>query len=265
MPSRWGYRVSVGDFPDHFSGHAADYARYRPRYPAALFDFVASLANRHQVAWDCATGNGQAALALADHFTSVIATDASEEQLRHAASHRRIDYRHAAVERSGLDAASVDLVTAATAVHWFDLETYYAEVRRVSRPGAVIALWTYLPHLEVTPVIDRLIDTLALETLASHWAPQVFRYAREGYTALPFPFQELSAPDFGCTATWEADDLCQYLRTWSAVRAYRRATLRDPIADLTPEIHAHWGDPAKAREVKFPLHLRVGRIAPTNP
>lgn len=256
--------MSVDDFADHFSGHAAEYARYRPRYPAALFDFVASLANRHQLAWDCATGNGQAAVALAAHFASVIATDASEEQLRHAASHPRIDYRHAAVERSGLNAASVDLVTAATAAHWFDLDSYYAEVRRVSRPGAVIALWTYLPHIEVTPAIDRLVDTLALETLASHWAPQVFRYAQEGYAAFPFPFEELSAPNFDCRAAWDADGLCRYLRTWSAVQAYRRATLSDPVEALALKIHAHWGDPAKVREVKFPLHLRLGRIEPAS-
>ena len=256
--------MNVDDFPDHFSGHAADYARHRPRYPAALFDFVASLANRHQLVWDCATGNGQAAVALAEHFESVIATDASEEQLRHAVSHPRIDYRHAAVERSGLDAASIDLVTAAAAAHWFDLDTYYAEVRRVSRPGAVIALWTYLPHLEVTPAIDRLVDTLALETLASYWDPQIVRYAHEGYDALPFPFEELSAPNFGCRAAWDADGLCHYLRTWSAVKAYQRATESDPVAALTPKIYAHWGEPTKVREVKFPLQLKVGRTEPVS-
>lgn len=252
--------MSVDDFPDHFSGHAADYARHRPHYPAALFAFLASIANRHQVAWDCATGNGQAAVALAELFASVIATDASEEQLRHAFVHPRIDYRHGTAERSGLRAASVDLITAAAAVHWFDLDAFYSEVRRVARPGALIAVWTYLPHLEVTPEVDRLVDTLALETLASHWDPRVFRYARQGYAELPFPFEELSAPDFGCRAAWDADGLCHYLRTWSAVRAYRRATKSDPVTALTPEIYAHWGEPTKVREVTFPLHLRVGRI-----
>lgn len=253
--------AGIGDgFADHFSGHAGEYARHRPRYPAALFEWLASLTERQDVAWDGATGNGQAAVSLAEHFASVIATDASEEQLRYATAHARVDYRHGPVERSGLAATSVDLVTAAAAAHWFDLEAYYAEVRRVSRRGAVVALWTYLPHLEVDPAIDRLVDELAHGTLADHWAPEVARYAREGYAGLPFPFEAVDAPSFECRVRWDADGLCSYLRTWSAVVAFGRVTGRDPVAAIAPAIHAAWGEPTTVREVRFPLELRVGRV-----
>ncbi|NJN88139.1 MAG: class I SAM-dependent methyltransferase [Leptolyngbyaceae cyanobacterium SL_7_1] len=122
-------------FKDHFSDHAQNYAKYRPGYPTVLFDYLATLVERPEVAWDCATGNGQAALGLAAHFPTVYATDASAEQIAHAFPHERIHYRVASAESSGLANCSVDLVTVGLALHWFDRERFYQEVQRVVKPG----------------------------------------------------------------------------------------------------------------------------------
>ena len=69
---------------DHFSAHAQNYARFRPTYPTELFAWLASQSPGHRLAWDCGTGNGQAALGLADHFVHVHATDLSPQQLAQA-------------------------------------------------------------------------------------------------------------------------------------------------------------------------------------
>src|SRR5215470_15770711 len=141
--------MSHPGFKDHFSASAAGYATFRPKYPAELFDFVAALPERRRVAWDCATGNGQAALPLAERFDRVVATDASAEQIAHATPHPRVSYGVGLADESGLDGESVDLVTVAQALHWLALDRFFAEVRRVVVEGGVLAVWCYTrPVLE---------------------------------------------------------------------------------------------------------------------
>ena len=130
-------------FKDHFSGHASSYARYRPDYPAALFEYLATLTPRHEIALDCATGSGQAAVGLAKHFDCVIATDGSLAQLRSAQAHPHVAYLANLAEQPALRDASVDLAAAAQAAHWFDHERFHPQMRRVLRPDGVLALWTY--------------------------------------------------------------------------------------------------------------------------
>src|SRR5512132_3696424 len=101
--------TSLPGFRDHFSGAARLYAAFRPRYPEALFAALARAAPSVRLAWDCATGNGQAAVGLADHMTTVVATDASAAQLAEAARHPRVLYVRARAERSPLLSGSVDL------------------------------------------------------------------------------------------------------------------------------------------------------------
>src|ERR1043165_5287441 len=125
-------------FKDHFSTQSQDYARYRPDYPPSLFQWLASLTSAHALAWDVGTGSGQAALALADHYRRVVATDAAEAQLRHAVAHERVTYKGMPAENTDLGNASVDLVTVAQALHWFDFDRFYREVQRVLRPGGLI-------------------------------------------------------------------------------------------------------------------------------
>jgi SAM-dependent methyltransferase len=244
-------------FKDHFSGHAASYAAARPGYPAALLDYVVGLQPGRELAWDCATGNGQAALGLAAAFQKVVATDASAQQLENAVPHPHVEYRLAPAEASGLPDRSVDLLTVAQAVHWFDFDRFYAEARRVLRPGGVIALWTY-NLLNGPPEISTPVAHLAKDVVGSYWPPER-RYVDEEYRTLPFPFPEEPAPTFEHTETWDLAHLVAYLHTWSSVVRYRAAKGIDPVEEIAGELAAAWGEPEEPRTLTWPIFLRVGR------
>ena len=184
--------MTVPSFKDHFSAHASAYARYRPRYPEALFAYLASLCPAHDLAWDCATGNGQAARSLTEHFARVVATDASADQLAHAAPHEQITYHVAPAAQSPLASHSADLVTVAQALHWLDLDAFYAEVRRVLKPGGVLAVWTY-GLLRINPAVDAVIQRLYTDIVGAYWPPER-RHVEDGYRALAFPFDAIEPP-----------------------------------------------------------------------
>jgi SAM-dependent methyltransferase len=246
-------------FPDHFSQQAPEYAQYRPRYPAALYEYLASLTPGHEQAWDAGTGNGQAALGLARHFRSVMATDPSEQQIDLALPHERVAYRVAMAEHSGLDAHSIDLITAAQAVHWFDLDRFYAEARRVLRPNGILAVWCY-NLTEITPEVDRVMASYYHEVLGEFWPPQI-RTVDEHYRTLPFPFDEIAAPEFAIETTWSLTDLFGYLRSWSAAQKCREALGVDPLDEKRAEFESAWGTTVD-RVVRWRLYLRVGRSEP---
>lgn len=245
----------MSTFKDHFSRDAAGYAACRPTYPDALFEQLATLAPARQRAWDCATGNGQAAIGLVQHFHEVIATDASAEQIAHAQAHPGVEYRTAQAESSGLDSASVDLVSVAQAAHWFDLDAFYREVRRVLRPGGVLALWCY-ERLSISPALDAHIELFYSDLLAPYWPPER-RFVETGYRDLPFPFPRIDAPPMVMQATWTLDQLMGYFATWSAVKRYRAATGDDPLPALRGRLLRDWGS---ARQIVWPLSLRLGRV-----
>ena len=243
-------------FKDHFSGHAAVYASFRPGYPPALFDFVASLTSGRALAWDCATGNGQAALGLAERFARVIATDASAAQLAQATPHPKIEYREAPAEQSGLPDRSVDLVTVATAVHWFDFDRFYAEVERVLAPGGAVAVWAYnLPR--VTPEISALVDRLSYQIVKAYWPPER-RWVDEEYHTLPFPFAEVETPALAIEERWDLPRMLDYIGTWSSTQRYIKTHGEDPRELVAEELAAAWGDPGREREVRFPIMMRAG-------
>jgi ubiquinone/menaquinone biosynthesis C-methylase UbiE len=248
-------------FQDHFSESAADYARYRLTYPAALYEQLSHLAPEQQRCWDCATGSGQAALGWAEHFDEVIATDASAEQLARAAEHPRVRYCCEVVERSpSLEDGSVDLISVAAAIHWFELERFYAEVRRVARPGALLAAWSYGAEVHISPGVDALLQRFVDATLDAHW-PALFHHVRTAYRELSFPFEELTAPALAVTVRWTLDDLLGNIRTWSGVRACAKATGSDPVAALEPELVHAWGERAQEHDCTWPLFFRLGRVS----
>lgn len=247
-------------FKDHFSGHAGDYARHRPTYPAELFTWLAALAPRHERAWDCGTGNGQAARGLAGHFAQVIATDASAQQIAAAEPAPRIEFRVAPAENSGLPDASVDLVTVGQALHWFDLDAFYAEARRVLRPGGAIAAWAYA-LTRVTPEIDAAVLRFYEEVVGPYW-PFERRHVESGYRTLPFPFDELAdTPSLCVSADWDRAAFCAYLRTWSAAKRFEEARGFDPVDAFEQELAAAWGDRGTVRRVSWPIAIRAGRAA----
>jgi SAM-dependent methyltransferase len=244
-------------FKDHFSGQAADYARFRPRYPAAMFAYLAGASRHNRRAWDCGTGSGQAAVALSRHFSEVIATDASAEQIAHAEPAAGIAFRVAPAEASGLPDRWADIVTVAQALHWFDLDRFYAEARRVAAPGAIIAAWCY-NLLSIAPALDAEINRFYGDVVGPYW-PAERRLLEEGYATLPFPFERLPAPAFAMEAEWALDDLIGYFATWSATARYRQERGSDPLPELRRTLERYWGDAATPRPVRWPLALHVGR------
>jgi len=243
-------------FKDHFSGHAESYASFRPRYSPQLFDFAASLPRRRDLAWDCATGNGQAAVDLAERFVRVIATDASEQQIALAVPHPRVEYRRALAEDSGLASGSVDLVTVASAAHWLDFDRFYAEVERVLAPGGALAVWTYnLPR--IAPELDPLVDRLARNLVGPYWPPER-RWVNEEYRTLPFPFAEVEVPALWMEERWSLDRFLHYVGTWSATTRYLQANGRDPRELIRGELESAWGDPDSPRTIRWPLMMRAG-------
>lgn len=244
-------------FKDHFSGHAALYARHRPGYPDALFAYLAARAPGRTLAWDCGTGSGQAAHGLARHFDAVVATDASAAQLAHAVPHARVVYRRAPAEAAPLADGTVDLVTVAQALHWFDLDGFYAEARRVLRPDGVLAVWSY-GLATVDAAVDAVVRRYHDDVVGPYWPPERRHYG-EGYRALPFPFAEEAPPPFHLEETWTLGQLAGYLRSWSATQRCHAATGGDPLAVVAADLAAAWGKADAVRTVRWPLTVRVGR------
>jgi SAM-dependent methyltransferase len=244
---------------DHFSRQATRYRESRPGYPAALYDFLANAVAHPETALDCATGSGQAAADLAGRFAEVIAFDLSAAQVAKATAHPRVRYLVADATRLPLSAHRVDLVTVAQALHWLDLPSFYAEVRRVARPGAVIAAWTY-GRIRVTPAVDEVVTRLYEGLIGPYWPPER-RHVENGYRDLPFPFEPLQVPPMRLEAAWTLDRLTSYLASWSAVQRYKDALGTDPVEPVRPALEAAWGSADGRRRVEWPLAVRAGRIA----
>jgi SAM-dependent methyltransferase len=246
------------EFQDYFSGDSASYARFRPSYPAALFAWLAGLVARRELAWDAGTGSGQAALGLAGHFRRVLATDASAAQLREAPPHPSVAYRQlVAGADTGLEAGSVDLAVTAQALHWFDRDAYFAEVRRVLRPDGALAVWSYA-HVAIAPEVDEVVRHFYRETVGPWWPPDR-TLVEEGYRSIALPFPEVEAPSFAMESDWTLAQLAGYIGTWSAVRRCRADTGQDPMPALLRELLPAWGGERAVRRVRWPLTLRVAR------
>lgn len=245
-------------FKDHFSKQAGAYRAFRPHYPEALFAHLATLLDHHELAWDCATGSGQAALGLTPYFRKIIATDASKKQLAQAEPHEKISYRLAAAEQSFLAPHSVDLVQVAQALHWFEWQAFYAEVRRVLRPDGLLAIYWY-NLASVSPKIDAIISHFYNEIVGDYWPPER-AHIEADYRPIPFPFACLETPTFAMRADWTLSQLLGYLSTWSAVQKYRDATASDPLGQIREALNAAWGDSNRVRVITWPLHVWLARL-----
>ncbi len=243
---------------DAFSDIARLYATSRPTYPPAFFEPLALLAPARGCAWDCGTGNGQAAVGLAEFFDCVAATDASAEQIGHALPHPRVHYRVALAEASGLPDRSVDLISVATALHWFDLQKFYAEVRRVARPGALLAVYSH-DWFYLSPELDPLVDRCLLRPIESYWLPNL-RLLWNHYRTIDFPFEEVTEPHLAMYLSWTLDQLLSYYRTWSATRSKIGAEGEQFLVDARNALAAAWGDPDQQRTVVMPMVARLGRL-----
>ena len=239
---------------DLFSEQSAGYAAFRPVYPTSLYDFIYSLVPSTESAWDCGTGNGQVARQLAEHFNEVYATDISEKQLSVAVQKPNIRYSCQPAESTNFSQAQFDLIVVAQAIHWFDFEKFYAEVRRTIKPEGVLAVVGY-GVLNTNGKLNDIVDHFYRTTIGSFWDPER-KHIDEHYKNIPFPFEEIKTPVLSMRYEWSLDHLLGYLSTWSAVQHYKKANGHDPVQLIANDVKANWGD-APLRAFEFPVISRV--------
>lgn len=249
----------MSGFNDHFGNIAGQYADFRPGYPEDLFSWLAAQCKGDDLAWDCGCGSGQASVKLANYFAHVRATDASREQIVHAQLCAGVEYDIAAADNSGLPERSVDLVTVAQALHWFDLTSFYEEVRRVGKRGAVIAAWTYGINEVDGDAVNSAVQHFYRDIVGPFWPPER-HHVETGYRELDFPFDRIEPPEFSMAQSWSLPQLLGYFRSWSATSHYRAANGHDPVELLEQQLLPLWGDPAQTRAVRWPLSVIVGRL-----
>ena len=248
--------MTAADFKDHFSTSSDAYQRYRPGYPAELFAWLAQRAPGNTLAWDCATGTGQAARALAEHFSKVIASDASAQQISQAQTMDNIEYVVARAESMVLDDNSIDLISVAQALHWFEQAVFYRIAWRCLKPGGILAIWHY-NLVSVEPVVDEVIHWYYHQILGPYW-PAERALVEQGYPPMPAPFTAIASPEFNMQRNWSMHELLGYLSTWSAGKNYEQTTQHDPLKLLQPRLSAAWGEPEQTRLVRWPLRLQTG-------
>jgi ubiquinone/menaquinone biosynthesis C-methylase UbiE len=242
---------------NHFSEVADAYSRFRPTYPRELFSYIASLCTGRSLVWDCGAGSGQASLGLAEEFERVLATDVSRDQISRRTPHPRVSFAVCSAEDPPIPAGTVDLVTVAQALHWFQLDRFYAEVRRVLEPEGGLAVWCY-GLLSVGERVDTVIQKLYSEILGSYW-PARRKLVDECYRTIEFPFHEMETPPFHMEREGDLEWLKGYLGTWSGGRAYWKQHGVDARELVADELTEAWGEPAQVRQIRWPIHLRVGK------
>src|SRR5690606_24121059 len=194
---------------------------------------------------------------LAERFKEVYATDISQKQLDNAIIKNNITYKNERAEQISVPANSFDLITIAQAIHWFDFDAFYKEVKRVAKPGAIIATWTY-DLVRIEPAIDQLVDDFYYNIAGPYWDAER-KSVDEHYTTIPFPFKEIEAPEFEIIEDWDINQLLGYLNSWSSVMHYRNAQQTDPIAIIKDQLSHLWPKEVK-KTARFPVYMRMGAV-----
>jgi ubiquinone/menaquinone biosynthesis C-methylase UbiE len=242
---------------DLFSVQSALYAKYRPTYPAELYEYVLRFVEKRETAWDCATGNGQVARILSSYFQRVFATDISENQLRHAEPAENIIYSLSTAEKTPFADNSFDLITVGQAFHWFDATAFCREASRVARPGAIVAVWGYVSG---TPAheVGRILHRWNYEVLSAYWEPER-KHVHARYETIPFNFEFVDKRDFQVIVEWNFDELAGHMRTWSAHQNMIRQAGDAAFLKTLEEMRNVWHDGTTMPFV-FDVFMKVGRV-----
>jgi SAM-dependent methyltransferase len=243
---------------DLFSAHADIYAKYRPLYPRDLYDFILNQVTSKEIALDCGTGNGQAASVLAEHFMEVHATDISEKQIGNAIQKPNLYYHICLAEETPFADNKFDLIVSATAVHWFQLDNFFKEVKRIGKNNSVCACWGYKVFRTHEPALNELIDKFYFQKIHNYWDAER-RHVDAEYKSIPFPFDEIKDPGFATRLQWDLDELEGYLNTWSAVQHYLRIHNLNPVNELMREIKLQVQNNSKL-QITLPIFMRIGII-----
>lgn len=241
----------------NFANNAENYRRYRPDYPDQLFHYLAMLSDNHENAWDVATGNGQAAIGLAQSFSKVYASDISTRQLENAHQRKNIKYFVGRAEQCKFPDESMDIITVAQALHWFDIDKFFAEAKRILKPGGILAVWNY-QLLQINHEVDAVIRHLYENVLKNYW-PNQRETLENNFSDYQFPFQTIPTPDFKVEKTWTFDQVIGYLNSWSATQNYIQQEQKNPISQLSQKLIFAWCDTNHMKKVQWPIKLTVCR------
>ena len=242
---------------DNFSVQSDAYAKFRPSYPIAFFDYLNSLLDTKEKAWDCGTGNGQVAIQLAKTFQQVCATDISQAQLDNAFQADNIHYSIQPSEKTNFKNDCFDLIIVAQAIHWFDFDKFYEEVKRTAKKDALFCVIGY-DRIQISEPIDTIITNFYTRIIGPYWDSER-KYIDEAYQTIPFPFEEMPTPEFENNYQWSLDHVIGYLNTWSAVKHFTKQNGFNPVENLQAELQKVWNED-EIKEVRFPLLLRIGKI-----
>jgi SAM-dependent methyltransferase len=243
---------------DLFSEQSDQYAKFRPSYPRELFEYLLKFVKNCDHAWDCATGNGQAAGALAEYFKKVEASDLSESQIKKSILKNNIEYHVCPAEHTPFADNSFDLITVAQAYHWLNWEKFHKEASRVAKEDAVIAIWGYNLLISDDPVLNRFIDYFYYEVVGPYWDPER-KYVDESYATADFDFTPLPSRNFVIRLQWNRQQFFGYLKSWSSVRNYIKKNNSTPLDLVWEDLEKIWGE-KEEKLIQFPLFLKLGRV-----
>jgi len=243
---------------NYFSQQSKAYAAFRPSYPEDLYRFIFEHLKNYACVWDCATGNGQVAQYLARHFTSVYATDISQQQIDNAFRAKNIFYSVGGEENTLFKDNQFDLVTVGQALHWFNRPGFYREVKRTTKPGGLLAVWGYA-LLTVEPVIDQLFMDFYTNQIGRYW-DEARKLVENYYRDIPFPFEQIVCPEFNITVNWTLDQFAGYLSSWSATQKYIHTHGLDPVKPFKEDLKSVWRS-GEVKLVTFPVFMKLGRIS----
>jgi ubiquinone/menaquinone biosynthesis C-methylase UbiE/RimJ/RimL family protein N-acetyltransferase len=254
----WEWELAPTEMVPDFAPVAELYSRARPVYPPEFFLYLHDRAAGEALAWDCATGTGQAAAGLARVFNKVHATDISAEQLKYAVEHPRITYRQAPASRSGLEDNSADIVTVGSAIHWLDIPVFLEEAKRVLKPGGLLAIWTY--HIAHTgDPYGRILNHLYTNHLFNDFGHGA-RHVDARYENLELPGAFTPKEEFEARAEFDFQQMEEFIQSWSGSVAYNKRTGRNPVDIVRRELQKEWGSPEFVRTLTFPMYVRLVRF-----
>lgn len=238
-----------------FNMDSNHYFKNRPRYPKELYQLIHKSSKDHQIAWDCACGNGQAAIDLVPYFSRIEATDINENQLKHSFQHEKISYSLQKSEKTNFPSRYFDAVCAAQCLHWFDLEEYFIEVKRVLKKQGLFACWGY-SFFQIEDTLDAIIDSTLLKVIDPYWSENN-RILHRRYADVRFPFKPIHGPEIRMTMNWDLNQFTSYLETWSAVKLYHERTSDSLIENVRQMLKKHWEEKEK-KDIKMDFFYYLG-------
>jgi SAM-dependent methyltransferase len=242
---------------DLFSDQPELYAAARPKYPKNIYEFIASCVNTKERAWDCGAGNGQASIALAEYFSEVYATDISNQQITHAIAKNNVFYSVESAEKTNFPSNYFDAVIVAQALHWFELNCFWSEVKRVLKKGGIFSAWGYT-EFSISPEIDIVLKQEIFDIIKSYWNPRI-NLLRNGYRNIDFPFEPIQVPLITMKIWWTLPELLAYMHTWSATRQCMQKQGTKFFEALSDKLLSVWGKSEEKREITMNFHIIAGR------